>query len=143
MLLPPRERESFYVYIDEFHELVSDLFSRLLTEARKFHFSLTLAHQHTSQLPPETLHSVLSAASSIIIFRVSAQDAARLEPEMAPIFRSRDMINLGPRQFYIKMNIGGNVYDPFSAEMLPLRPAKHASFRNNIMAFSKKYSISS
>ena len=42
---------------------------------------------------------------------------------MTPIFKAKDMINLGVREFYIKMAIDGETYDPFSAETLGVLPA--------------------
>ena len=37
---------------------------------------------------------------------------------MTPVFKAKDMLNLGVREFYIKMTIDGGVADPFSAETL-------------------------
>jgi hypothetical protein len=78
-----------------------------------------------------------------MIFRVGGEDAVHLEPEMAPVFHVKDMINLGTQEFYIKMTIDGESYDPFSAETLKVLPAPHGSFREKIIARSReKYTIS-
>ena len=53
------------------------------------------------------------------------------------------MINLGMQEFYIKMTIDGETYDPFSAETLKVLPSPHGSFKERIIEASrKKYSIS-
>ena len=37
-----------------------------------------------------------------------------MKPEFAPLFDVKDMINLAVTEFYIKMTIDGESYDPFS-----------------------------
>ncbi len=135
-------RHDFYLYIDEFHNLVTETFENLLSEARKYGLCLTVAHQYMQQLIPQVQAAVLGNTGSIIIFRVGGEDAARLESEMTPVFRSKDMINLGMQEFYIKMTIDGETYDPFSAETLKVLPLPHGSFKNRIIEASRKrYSI--
>ena len=95
------------------------------------------------QLIPRVQMAVLGNVGSIMIFRVGGEDAVHLEPEMAPVFHVKDMINLGTQEFYIKMTIDGESYDPFSAETLKVLPAPHGSFREKIVARSReKYTIS-
>jgi type IV secretory pathway TraG/TraD family ATPase VirD4 len=132
------EREDFYLYMDEFHNLATETFENLLAESRKFGFCLTLSHQYTSQLLPKIQASVLGNVGTIIIFRVSGEDGVKLEPEMAPVFKANDMINLGMRQFYIKMTINGETYDPFSAETLKVLPLGHSSCRRAIIEQSRR-----
>jgi hypothetical protein len=73
---------------------------------------------------------------------VGGDDAVKLKPEFAPIFDVKDMINLGVGEFYVKMTIDGESYDPFSAETLKVLPATHASLRDKIIEASRrKYSI--
>ena len=80
---------------------------------------------------------------TIIIFRVGGDDAEKLESEMAPVFKVKDMINLGMREFYIKMTIDGETYDPFSAETLKILTPTHRSFKEEIIENSRvKYCVS-
>jgi len=69
----------------------------------------------------------------LVIFRIGGDDAKRLESEMTPIFKAKDMLNLGMKEFYVKMTIDGNTYDPFSAETLNVMPAPHKSFKEAII----------
>ncbi|RME55832.1 DUF87 domain-containing protein [Candidatus Parcubacteria bacterium] len=141
--LPEAQREDFYLYVDEFHNLVTETFENILSEARKYGLCLTVAHQYMQQLIPKVQAAVLGNVGSIIVFRVGGEDAVKLKPEMTPVFDVKDMINLGTREFYIKMVIDGESYDPFSAETLSVHPAPHPSFRERIIATSrKKYTIS-
>ena len=141
--LPEKERKDFYLYVDEFHNIVTEAFENLLSEARKYGLCLTVAHQYMGQLLPKVRSAVLGNVGTIIVFRVGGEDAVILKPEMAPVFDVKDMINLGTQEFYIKMTIDGETYDPFSAETLKVLPAPHPSFKDKIIESSRqKYTIS-
>jgi hypothetical protein len=95
------------------------------------------------QLLPRVQASVLGNTGTTIVFRVGGEDAVKLEPEMAPIFGVKDMVNLGVQQFFIKETIDGETYDPFSAETLKVLPPTHPSYREQIIKQSReKYTIS-
>jgi len=141
--MPEKERKDFYFYIDEFHNIVTETFENLLSEARKYGLCMTMAHQYVGQLLPRVQAAVLGNSGTIIVFRIGGEDAVKLKPEMAPVFDIKDMINLGMREFYIKMTIDGETYDPFSAETLKVLPPPHRSFRKEIIEASRrKYTIS-
>ncbi len=140
--MPSRERKDFYLYVDEFQNIVTETFQHLMAEARKYGVCLTLAHQYSSQLIPTVRSAVLGNVGTIVIFRVGGDDAERLESEMVPIFKAKDMINLGTREFYIKLMIDGESYDPFSAETLKVLPPAHPSYAEKIVEAShRQYSI--
>jgi type IV secretory pathway TraG/TraD family ATPase VirD4 len=48
--LPKEERKDFYLYIDEFQNYVTESIESILSEARKYRLSLTIAHQYLAQL---------------------------------------------------------------------------------------------
>src|SRR3989344_2779567 len=109
--LPEKERTDFYLYVDEFHNLVTNTFENIFSEARKYGLCLIVAHQYMSQLLPAVQATVLGNSGTLIIFRIGGEDAVKLEPEMAPVFKVKDMINLGMQEFYIKETIDGETYD--------------------------------
>lgn len=140
--LEPQDRHDFYLYVDEFHNIVTDTFENILSEARKYGINLIVAHQYIGQLTPKVQQAILGNTGSIVCFRVGGDDAVKLKPEFAPIFDVKDMINLGVGEFYIKMTIDGESYDPFSAETLRVLEATHESYRQEIIDSSReKYSI--
>lgn len=142
--LDAKDRHDFYLYVDEFQNIVTDSFENILSEARKYGLNLTVAHQYVGQLLPKVQQAVLGNVGSIISFRVGGDDAVKLKPEFAPIFDVKDMINLGVGEFYIKMTIDGESYDPFSAETLRVLPATHPSYRKEVIEASRrKFAISS
>jgi len=135
--LPERERKDFYLYVDEFQNLMTETFENLLSEARKYGLCLTMAHQYMGQLLPKVQQAVLGNTGTTIVFRVGGEDAVKLEPEMAPIFAVKDMVNLGVQNFYIKETIDGEAYDPFSAQTLKVLPAAHESFKEEVVKLSR------
>jgi len=140
--LDAENRHDFYLYVDEFHNIVTNTFENLLSESRKYKINLIVAHQYIGQLLPKVQQAVLGNTGSIICFRVGGDDAVKLKPEFAPIFDVKDMINLGVGEFYIKMTIDGESYDPFSAETLKVLPATHESHRQEVLEASRrKYAI--
>ncbi len=141
--LPDEDRKDFYLYIDEFQNVVTQTFESILSEARKYGFNLTLAHQYVGQIPAKVHQAVLGNCGSIVTFRVGGEDAVKMKPEFSPLFDVKDMINLAVGEIYIKMTIDGESYDPFSAETLKILPPTHPSYRQEILnASRRKYSIS-
>lgn len=140
--LDHKDRHDFYLYVDEFHNIVTDTFENILSESRKYSINLIIAHQYIGQILPKVEQAVLGNVGSIIAFRVGGDDAVKLKPEFSPVFDVKDLINLGVGEFYIKMTIDGESYDPFSAETLRVLPATHTSYKKEIIEASRrKYAI--
>jgi hypothetical protein len=74
--IPEQERRDFYLFCDEFQNFATDSFATILSEARKWRLSLTLAHQYLAQMPDRLRQAVLANAGSLITFRCGAEDAA-------------------------------------------------------------------
>lgn len=137
--LPEDKRFDFYVYVDEFQNFMTDTFANLFSESRKYGICLTVAHQYVGQLTGEIKSTVFGNVGTTVVFRVGADDASTLVPELAPIVNEQDMINLAMREFYIKMLIDGQSYDPFSAETLPVYPPEYASPRQQIIDYTRQH----
>jgi hypothetical protein len=141
--IPERDRIDFYLYVDEFQNVVTQTFENILSEARKYGINLTIAHQYVGQILSKVHQAVLGNCGSLITFRVGGEDAVKMKPEFAPVFDVKDMINLAVGEIYVKMTIDGESYDPFSAETLRVLAPTHKSYREEIIEASrKKYSIS-
>ncbi len=136
------ERKDFYLYADEFQNLATVTFENIFAESRKYGLCMVVAHQYISQLLPEVRATVMGNVGTIVIFRIGGPDAQSLVTEMAPVFRVEDMINLGIREFFIKMAIDGETFDPFSAETLNILSPAHPSYREEIIKQSReKYAL--
>lgn len=111
---PEDKRTDFYLYVDEFQNFATDTFAEILSEARKYRLNLTIAHQYMGQLSDTVRKTVFGNVGSMVSFRVGAEDAAILAEEYSPIFKERDIINLGVREFYTKMSVNGQLREAFS-----------------------------
>lgn len=140
--LSEKERKDFYLYIDEFQNVITETFESFMSAARKYGIPLTIAHQYMGQLLPRILSAVLGNSGTVVSFRIGGADAVILEDEFSPIFKVKDMINLGKQEFYIKMTIDGETYDAFSAKTLKVMPPAHVSYKDRIIESSRrKYAV--
>jgi hypothetical protein len=138
--IPEYQRKDFYFYVDEFQNFATDAFSSILSEARKYHLDLTIAHQYIAQLPEDVKATAFGNVGTIIVFAVGGDDAAYLAKEFSPVFTANDMINLNTREMYIKMSIDGKLTPPFSAYTLEVSKPE-INFSNDIINSSRmKYS---
>jgi CxxC-x17-CxxC domain-containing protein len=121
--VPESQRKDFYLYVDEFQNFATDSFANILSEARKYHLNLIIAHQYIGQLMTDTSTRVRDAVfgnvGTICAFRVGAEDAEFLEKEFEPVFTAQDLVNLPNRHIYIKLMIDGIAGNAFSAVTLP------------------------
>ena len=72
----------FHLYADEFQSFATDSFALILSEARKYGLTLTLAHQYLDQLPDQLRSAVFGNAGSIVACRSGAEDAAILAAQI-------------------------------------------------------------
>lgn len=117
------EREPFYLYVDEFQNFATDSFSTILSEARKYGLSLTVANQYIAQMSMSVRDAVFGNVGSIIAFRMSADDAGTMLKYFEPKFTDHDLVHMHNRHFVISMTIAGEKVQAFSATSLDLPPA--------------------
>ncbi|MFA5987629.1 MAG: type IV secretion system DNA-binding domain-containing protein [Candidatus Paceibacterota bacterium] len=113
--LPKEKRQDFYLYVDEFQNFATQSFDNILAESRKYGLNLSLSHQYLGQLGKTTRDTIFGNVSSLISFRLSADDAKYMAEEMMPWFTANDIMSLGVREIYLKMSIHGSFAPPFSA----------------------------
>jgi len=118
--IPEKERQDFYLYVDEFQNFATESFANILSEARKYRLNLIVAHQYIEQLDEETVRpAIFGNVGTMIIYRVGAKDAEFMENEFMPTFTIQDLVNLTKFQIYLKLMIDGVSSNPFSANTLP------------------------
>jgi hypothetical protein len=135
--MPEEERKDFYLYVDEFQNFATDSFATILSEARKYRLSLTVANQYIAQMEETVRDAVFGNVGSLISFRVGATDAAYLEKEFEPVFTQNDLINLDNRHIYLNMLVDGITTVPFSAMTLD-SPTVSDDFSSVITAVSRE-----
>lgn len=135
--MPEHQRHSFYLYVDEVHNFLTQSFAGILSEARKYGLSLTIAHQYIEQLDEKMRAAVFGNIGTIISFRVGAEDAKYLAREFYPVFNESDLVNLPNHHIYLKLMIDGITSDAFSAVTLE-PPEANKSYREEIIRLSRK-----
>tara|TARA_Y100000031_G_scaffold157148_1_gene216767 strand:+ start:6332 stop:9097 length:2766 start_codon:yes stop_codon:yes gene_type:complete len=112
--LPP-----FYLYIDEFQNITTDSIAVILSEARKYKLSLTIAHQFIAQLEEQTKNAVFGNVGSLAAFRVGSEDAEVLEKQFEPVFSANDLLNIDNYNAYARLLVNGRPEKPFNIGILP------------------------
>ena len=104
----------FYLYIDEFQNVTTDSIASILSEARKYRLSLTVAHQYISQLEENIKNAVFGNVGSMAVYRVSSEDANFVEQKFKPTFTASDIMKLDNFNSYVTMLVNGTPIKPFS-----------------------------
>ena len=133
-----KDRRDFYLYVDEFQHFATESFANILSEARKFHLSLVVAHQYIKQMEEPVRDAVFGNVGTIISFRVGAEDGEFLEKWFQPDFMMNDIVNLGKFNIYLKLMIDGVSSRGFSAQTIPPFPKLEKSNRENVIEHSRK-----
>lgn len=113
------DRKDFYCYVDEFQNFANESFANILSEARKYKLNLIVAHQYIEQLEEEVAAAIFGNVGTLIVMRVGAADAEKMETEFAPTFTPEDLVNLAKFEIYLKLMVDGVATPPFSARSLP------------------------
>ncbi len=113
------KREDFYLYLDEFQNITTNSISQILSEARKYHLCLILAHQFIGQLKENISKAVFGNVGSMVSFRVGSEDAEFLEKQFAPTFSKQDLVNVDNYQGFAKILMSNVLAKPFSIATYP------------------------
>lgn len=133
-----RQMPNFYFYVDEFQSFANATFANILSEARKYHLNLIIAHQYIEQMEEEVKNAVFGNVGTTISFRVGPFDAEVLETVFAPQFAAADLVNLGFAQIYLTLMIDGIGSQPFSAITLPPIERPRVSFKTVAINSSRR-----
>lgn len=114
-----KDMPPFYLYIDEFQNITTPSISTILSEARKYKLSLTMAHQFIGQLDDKIKASVFGNVGNMVVYRVGAEDAEYLEKQFEPTFTAKDIMNIDNFNAYVKMLSHGKPTKPFNIQMMP------------------------
>ncbi len=111
-----QSRTDFYLYIDEFQNFTTDSIAVILSEARKYHLSLTLAHQFIAQLSDTIKAAVFGNVGSLGLFRVGAEDAEYLKQYVEPTFSASDLMGTENRHAIVKLLVNGEPAPAFTIQ---------------------------
>ncbi len=133
-----KQMPNFYFYVDEFQSFANATFANILSEARKYHLNLIIAHQYIEQMEEDVRNAVFGNVGTTIAFRVGPFDAETLETVFSPRFLAVDLVNLGFAQIYLTLMIDGIGSHPFSAKTLPPIQRPAISCRDMVIDASRR-----
>jgi hypothetical protein len=134
----PEHRPPFYVYIDEFQNVVTDSFAQMLSEIRKYGVGLHLAHQYVDQLPDNIKQAIAGNVGTLMAFRLGHADAQWLAPHFAPL-TAEDLTNIPPYHYHLRTLAGGQLTTPFTVVSPQVKatpqPALEQALRSRVRRF--------
>ena len=114
--IPEDKREDFFLYVDEFQNFATPDFATILSEARKYRLSLTVANQFIGQMDEEVKNAIFGNVGTLMCFRVGVTDASYMAHEFQPIFGESDLINIDRYNAYMKTIVDNDPVPPFSVD---------------------------
>ncbi|MCI0597495.1 TraM recognition domain-containing protein, partial [Candidatus Parcubacteria bacterium] len=115
---PGKDLPPFYLYIDEFQNITTDSIPGILSEARKYKLSLTIAHQFLKQIDEKIRDAIFGNVGSMVVFRVGEEDAEVFAKQFTPVFSANDFVNLEFRNAYARLLANGAPQRPFNLRTL-------------------------
>lgn len=117
--IPEEQRRPFYLYVDEFQNFLTNSIYSILSEARKYKLSLTIAHQFVGQLVlPNNDYKIRDAVfgnvGTRVYMRVGSEDSGMLEKDLAPHYNAQDLQNQANGWAYTKLLVNGAYPPPFT-----------------------------
>jgi len=117
------QRRDFYLYIDEFSDLITDSFKEMISQENKHYVNLILAHQYLGQLSETKRNlrikdAIFNNIGTILAYKVNAEDALSLSKEVARRrFNKNKLANLKRYELFVKMAVNGAISDPIFARI--------------------------
>jgi len=94
-----------------------------LAQARAWHLSMVLAHQHLAQLTLRMAAAIDANARNKVFFNLSPRDARELAHHVAPYFEPEDLTHRDAYGIVCRLHINGRDGEPFSLHTRPAPPA--------------------
>ena len=139
--IPEDQRKDFYLYVDEFQNFATDSFCSILSEARKYHLCLIMAHQYIKQLikkdNSQIRDAVFGNVGTMMSFKVGADDAEYMAKEYAPVLTESDVIGISNYKAYIKLNIRNATSRVFSLETIWDQSKKNEKVAEIVKEYSR------
>jgi hypothetical protein len=134
--LPAGQRRTFHLYADEFQSFATTSFALILSEARKYGLTLTIAHQYLNQIGEGLRSAVFGNVGSLVALRSGAEDAAILAEQIG--LQGNDAL-LDLRNFaaWARLLKGGLPTSPLRLDLFPI-PTSRRSTAHRLIAESRR-----
>lgn len=117
--VPEKERQDFYLYVDEFQNFATESFATILSEARKYRLNLTMANQYIAQMPDEVRDAVFGNVGTILSFQIGFDDAEYISQQFGEEVLPPDLVSLSKYTAYTRLLIDNMPSKTFSLSTLP------------------------
>lgn len=117
--LHPAQRAEFFLYLDEFQNFATDLFSVMLSEGRKYGVAATVANQFFRQIPEQVRSAIFGNVGTIACFNMGIEDASAIAPEFYPSISTQDLINLPRFTASVRLMVNDTRSHAFNMTTLP------------------------
>ena len=123
------------LYVDECQNFLAlpTAIDDVLAEARGYHLSVVLAHQHLGQLPKDLFDAASANARNKVYFSVSPEDARVLARHTEPYLKPYDLCHLDAYQVACRLVVDGRDLHAFTLRtrrMPPAVPGRTAAARD-------------
>jgi len=122
--MPEKDRQDFYLYIDEFQNFVTDSIATILSEARKYRLNLIIAHQYIGQLvknnDTKIKEAVFGNVGTMFTSRIGPEDVETLQKVYAPEASGYDLMNSDKFTWYLKMIVDNSSVKPMTLNLTPV-----------------------
>lgn len=135
---PEEERRDYTLIADEIASIGGSVLADMLSEARKYHLSLVLAHQYLDQLSPELVTAIFGNVGSVIAMRLGARDSHYMAQELSGIAPA-DFEHLPNHHAFIRLSVAGQTLPAFSMITLPLPPITRSNKEQIIKSSRQRY----
>lgn len=132
-------RRDFFLYVDEFQNFATTSFIKILSEARKYRLSLTLANQYIEQIEEDVTKAIFGNVGTLITFVIGARDAYPLSKEYSELYTEGDLVSLGKYEIVLKLSVDGQTSAPFPATTVPLPSLRNDNSKNIIKLSKEKF----
>jgi len=117
--VPEKERKPFYLYVDEFQNFATDSFATILSEARKYKLSLTMANQYIAQMPEEVRDAVFGNVGTLAAMQIGYDDAEYISQQFGEEVLPPDLVSMSKFTAYTRLLIDNMPSKTFSFDTLP------------------------
>lgn len=114
-----KERDDFYLYVDEFQNFATDSFATILSEARKYKLNLVVANQYIAQIPEALKDAIFGNVGTMVSFQIGFDDAEYIATQFAEEVEPNDLLVLDKYMAYVKLLINGMPSKTFSFNTMP------------------------
>ncbi len=142
--LAAEDRQPFYLFVDEFQNVLTDAFISMLAEARKYGLAIHLTNQYIAQLPEAMRDAVLGNAASLIAFQVGAADVEALLAEFegqshskSGMLKPEDFQYLPRYNYFIRLLLDGVTHPAFGARSLPPLSLQTPVIADQVRSYSR------